>query len=234
MHKIDPVSPTPQDQVASSHFFPRPSKKIFIFKKNKKCIHTTNHKVFAKKNENMHLVPPHNPKKRMKGIWTPRIPEIYCSDSLSLRSHRWLGWGWGEPAVSTSKCAFASPQETRRRRRRQPSVRPASDLTWPGRRRRPGPARPGVPGGRPAGGRALRRLGRAAGRRASCRGREDGGAAPTRSSPARRLGVCRTHTHPPGARGAALSRQALESRPQRGRDTPLEGPGHTDPQSPGP
>lgn len=93
-------------------------------------------------------------------------------------------------------------------------------------------------GGRQADGLARRRLGLAAGRRASCRGRENGGAARTRSSPGlAAVRVPRTH-HPfrPDPHGVALTCEASEPQPQRGRNTPLGGPGHTDPapKVPGP
>lgn len=168
------------------------------------------HKVFAAKNENRDLVPPHG--YRDLGTAYSRGD---CFDSLSPGSHRRPG---RTPAGSSQarRCLRRSATGAHRR---GPSPARARDGAAGPR----GPESRGA-GGRRAGGRAPRRLGRAAGQDASCRDREIRGAAPTRSPPPRSR-PCAAHSPTrPGARGAALTCEAPRPGPPRGRDTPLEGP----------
>lgn len=125
---------------------------------------------------------------------------------------------------------------------------PPPTLTCPGPRQRPGPPRARPPGRRPrrlaggwrAGGRAPRRLGRAAGRRASCRAREQRrGPDPQLSRPGCRACAAHTLTLPGRVEArAALTCEAPEPQTQnggRGRHATRGSQTHEiHPQSPGP
>lgn len=145
------------------------------------------------------------------------------------RVHRRPG---AELAVGTPKSAFAAPQETRGRLRRWRSARPASDLTCPGLRQGPRPARRP---GRLAGGREAGR--RARGSRGGC-GRAAAGALPaaapaTAARPPTRLpgpvAVRQPRTHSPfqiSSRGSSPMRLSLSLGHKDGTDAPLGGPGY--------
>lgn len=172
----------------------------------------------------MYLVPSHSLKGRMKeGISTPRIPETDCL--IHFPSGPTAGQGQSQrferqnmPPLSSGDAEAAETPAIGTSR-----LRP-SPLTCPGLKQRP------RPGGSPGRLRrqARKRIGRAASRRASCRGPGNGGEARTRSSPRPVACMCHTHLPRPGPASSPHPRGSGASA-AGGRNTAAGGPGHTEP-----